>query len=50
MKRKQGHEERAEKNKDANSNLPPTEDKTDFTLKPPLKLKLPAPWRYKLGF
>ncbi len=41
MKRKQGHADRAEKNKDDNSNLPLTEDKTAGTVNSPLRFELP---------
>ncbi len=37
MKRKQDLHTLAEKNKDDNSNLPQTEDKTAFALNPPIR-------------
>jgi hypothetical protein len=41
-KRKQGHAGLAEKNKDDNSNLPLTEDKTACTLNSSLRFELPS--------
>ncbi len=40
MNKKQDHENLAEKNKDDNTNLPLTEDKTAFTLNLPLRFEL----------
>jgi hypothetical protein len=50
MNRKQDHEDRVEKNKDDNTNLPLTEDKTAFTLNSPPRFELPSRWKISPTF